>query len=127
MSACRVNDRNTLALTLRPHDVSPGRFPQDTQRSRLATFVCPYFGAVKVTGESYFDTNGESLDVDGMYFIVLEYLLRDMRHPSVIDLKIGKVLFPPSGREVRHNCSLNDGSPRQSRHGRYVISVEYPC
>lgn len=75
--------------------------PQEPLRTDLASFVCPYFGAVKVLTDAHTGDDGEELPARCLYFLVLQDMCNGLDNPSLLDVKMGRVTVEPGEREVR--------------------------
>ncbi|CAN0292013.1 unnamed protein product, partial [Ectocarpus sp. 12 AP-2014] len=102
------------------HAEGPGAQGKEPERTELASFLCPYFGAVKVMTDGHTDEDGEVVEPTCMHFLVLEDLCNGLDNPCALDVKMGRVTVEPGEREEKKIGQLRK-YPNQPMVGfRYV-------
>ncbi|CAM9939264.1 unnamed protein product [Ascophyllum nodosum] len=102
------------------HLEGPGAEGEDPDRTKLAGFLCPYFGAVKVVSEAHTDENGEEVPATSASFLVLQDMCSGLDNPCAMDVKMGRTTVEPGEREEKKQGQLKK-YPNQSTVGfRYV-------
>lgn len=74
---------------------------QGPQRTELAGYLCPYFGAVKVTTNEHEGEESETSAQITMDFLVLQDMCSGLDNPCALDVKMGRTTVEPGEREVR--------------------------
>lgn len=82
---------------------------QEPERAELASFLCPYFGAVKVKTDGHTEDDGEVIEPTCMHFLVLQDLCNGLDNPCALDVKMGRVTVEPGEREVRGDGRIRAG------------------
>lgn len=75
-------------------------YNQCPERTELAGFLCPYYGAVRVVTDLQVDENGEEVPATSMYFLVLQDMCSGLDNPCALDVKMGRTTVEPGEREV---------------------------
>lgn len=83
---------------------------QEPERTELASFLCPYFGAVKVKTDGHTEEDGEVIEPTCMHFLVLQDLCNGLDNPCALDVKMGRVTVEPGEREVSSILSCSPSS-----------------
>ena len=106
-------------------------YNQDPDRTKLAGFLCPYFGAVKVVSEAHTDENGEEVPATSASFLVLQDMCSGLDNPCAMDVKMGRTTVEPGEREViflRFSSESLSGTtlaivlaPTKILHGKRVV------
>lgn len=73
---------------------------QEPEHTELASFLCPYFGAVKVKTDGHVGEDGEVIEPTCIHFLVLQDLCNGLDNPCALDVKMGRVTVEPGEREV---------------------------
>eukprot|EP00752_Nemacystus_decipiens_P003385 g3132.t1 len=86
---------------LASHAEGPGARGKEPERTELASFLCPYFGAVKVKTDGHTEEDGEVIEPTCMHFLVLQDLCNGLDNPCALDVKMGRVTVEPGEREEK--------------------------
>ncbi|CAM9467343.1 unnamed protein product [Scytosiphon promiscuus] len=68
------------------HAEGPGAQGEEPERAELASFLCPYFGAVKVKTDGHTEDDGEVVEPTCMHFLVLQDLCNGLDNPCALDM-----------------------------------------
>lgn len=75
--------------------------PQEPERTELESFLCPYYGAVKVSTDGYISDDGNIIEGTTTFFLVIADLCAGFDSSCVLDVKMGRTTVEPGEREVR--------------------------